>query len=184
MAGYSRYLIWHVYLGLDSYEFPCRNYGDLAFRTWGTTARYMINILQALGLLLILGQVTIQYGQNISQVSKFRLCYVICPLLFIIAGFFITQIRTFKNYGPVANFAVFLNLMIFITMGVMAHSPPNFSISVLGSASSAVEKSTTTLPTINPLRGPPCPKPCGIYQRLAIRHACLRWSAALRRVSS
>ena len=56
MAGYSGYLIWHVYLGLDSYEFPCRNYGDLAFRTWGTTARYLTNILQALGLLLILGQ--------------------------------------------------------------------------------------------------------------------------------
>ena len=25
MAGYSGYLIWHVYLGVDSYEFPCRN---------------------------------------------------------------------------------------------------------------------------------------------------------------
>ena len=144
-AGYSGYLIWHVYLGLDSYEFPCRNYGDLAFRTWGTTARYMTNILQGLGLLLILGQVTIQYGQNISQVSKFRLCYIICPLLFIIAGFFMTQIRTLKNYGLVANFAVFLNLLvIFITMGVMAHSPPNFPISVLGSAGSAVDKSSIT----------------------------------------
>ena len=26
MAGYSGYLIWHTFLGLDSYEFPCRNY--------------------------------------------------------------------------------------------------------------------------------------------------------------
>lgn len=85
----------------------------------------------------------------------------------------------------VANFAVFLNLlMIFITMGVMAHNPPNFSISVLGSAGSAVEKSTTTLPTHNPLWGPPCPRTCGIHQRLAIRHACLPGGAALRRVSS
>ena len=145
MAGYSGYLIWHVYLGLDSYEFPCRNYGDLAFRTWGTTARYVTNILQALGLLLLLGQVTIQYGQNISQVSKFRLCYIVCPLLFVIAGFFMTQIRTLKNYGLVANFAVWLNLLvIFITMGVMAHSPPNYAISVLGSAGATVDPSTIT----------------------------------------
>ena len=62
MAGYSGYLIRHVFLGVDSYEFPARNYGDLGFRTWGTTARYITNIMQALGLLLILGQVTIQYG--------------------------------------------------------------------------------------------------------------------------
>ena len=145
MAGYSGYLIWHVFLGLDSYEFPCRNYGDLGFRTWGTTARYVTNIMQALGLLLLLGQVTIQYGQNISQVSKFRLCYIICPLLFVIAGFFMTQIRTLKNYGLVANFAVWLNiLVIFITMGVMAHSPPNYAISTLGSAGATVDPSTIT----------------------------------------
>ena len=145
MAGYSGYLIWHVYLGLDSYQFPCRNYGDLAFRTWGTTARYVTNILQALGLLLLLGQVTIQYGQNISQVSQFRLCYIVCPLLFVIAGFFMTQIRTLRNYGLVANFAVFLNLLvIFLTMGFMAHSPPNFEISVLGSSGGTVNPDTIT----------------------------------------
>jgi hypothetical protein len=77
MAGYSGYLIWRVFLGIDSYEFPARNYGDLGFRTWGTTARYVTNICQALGLLLLLGQVTIQFGQNISQVSKFKLWSVL-----------------------------------------------------------------------------------------------------------
>jgi hypothetical protein len=145
MAGYSGYLIWHVYLGVDSYEFPARNYGDLGFRTWGTAARYTTNILQALGLLLILGQVTIQFGENISQVSRFKLCYAVCPVLFVCAGFFLTQIRTLKAYGIVANLAVWLNLLvIFITMGVMAHSPPNFKISKLGSAGSAVDPDTIT----------------------------------------
>lgn len=56
MAGYSGYLIWHVFLGVDSYEFPARNYGDLAFRTWGSATRHVTNIMQALGLLLILGK--------------------------------------------------------------------------------------------------------------------------------
>lgn len=145
MAGYSGYLIWHTFLGLDSYEFPCRNYGDLAFRTWGTTARYVTNTLQALALLLLLGQVTIQNGQNISQVSRFRLCYIVCPLLFVIAGFLMTQIRTLKNYGLVANFAVWLNLLvIFITMGVMAHTPPNYPISILGSSGGVVDPDSIT----------------------------------------
>ena len=145
MAGYSGYLIWHVYLGLDSYEFPCRNYGDLAFRTWGTFMRYLTNFLQAIALLLITGQVTIQYGQNLSQVSKFRLCYAVCPLLFVIAGFFMTQIRTLRNYGLVANAAVWINLLvIFISMGVIAHSDPNFAISKLGSSGSAVNPDSIT----------------------------------------
>lgn len=143
MAGYSGYLIWRVFLGVDSYEFPARNYGDLGFRTWGTLARYITNIMQALGLLLLLGQVTIQFGENISQVSKFKLCYVVCPILFVIVGFFLTQIRTLKSYGWVANLAVWLNLLvIFITMGVIANSPPNYAISVLGSAGSAVDPDT------------------------------------------
>jgi hypothetical protein len=45
----------------------------------------------------------------------------------------------------VANLAVWLNLLvIFITMGVIAHSPPNYPISVLGSAGSAVDPTTIT----------------------------------------
>lgn len=143
MAGYSGYLVWRVFLGVDSYEFPARNYGDIAFRTWGTTVRYITNFCQAIALLLLLGQVTIQYGENISQMSKFKLCYAVCPVLFCVAGFFITQIRTLKSFGWAATFSVFLNLLtIFITMGVMAHSPPNFAIATLGSAGSAVNEDT------------------------------------------
>ncbi|KAJ6115202.1 Amino acid transporter transmembrane [Penicillium sp. IBT 16267x] len=145
MAGYSGYLIWRVYLGVDSYEFPVKNYGDLGFRTLGLGGRHVTNILQGIGLLLITGQVTIQYGENISQVSKFKLCYAVCPVLFAVAGFFITQIRTLKAYGWIANLAVWLNIfVIFMTMGVMANSPPNYQISTLGSAGSAVNAATIT----------------------------------------
>lgn len=101
--------------------------------------------MQALALILILGQVTIQNGQALSQVSQFKLCYAVCPVIFIVLGFFLGQIRTLKNYGFVANLAIWLNLLvIFITMGVMAHSPPNYAISVLGSAGGAVNPDTIT----------------------------------------
>ncbi|KAI9662449.1 MAG: hypothetical protein M1821_008616 [Bathelium mastoideum] len=145
MAGYSGYLIYRCFMNLDSFEFPCRNYGDLGLRIYGPFMRHLINVLQALALLLILGQVTIQNGQGLSQVSKFRLCYAVCVILFVIAGFAIGQIRTLRNYGWLANAAVFLNLLvIFITMGVMAHSPPNYAISVLGSSGSAVDPDSIT----------------------------------------
>ena len=105
----------------------------------------MTNSLQALGLLLLLGQVVILFGQNISELSRFRLCYIICPLLFVFAGFILTQVRTLKAYGWAANLSVWLNLMaIWISMGVMAHSPPNYAIAKLGSVGSAVDPSTIT----------------------------------------
>jgi len=155
MAGYSGYLIWHTFLGIDSYEFPARNYGDLGFRTWGTTARYITNICQAIGLLLLLGQVTIQFGLNISQMSKFKLCYVVCPVIFVVCGFFLTQIRTLKAYGWVANLAVWLNLLvIFITMGVFANSPPNYAVAILGSAGGAVNPATITQDPVTGLYPP------------------------------
>lgn len=97
MAGYSGYLVWRVFLGVDSYEFPAKNYGDLAFRVWGTTARHVTNFIQAVALLLLLGSVTILFGLNISQMSKFKLCYIVCPLLFIVVGCCLTQIRTLRN---------------------------------------------------------------------------------------
>ncbi|CRG83329.1 hypothetical protein PISL3812_00680 [Talaromyces islandicus] len=145
MAGYSGYLVWRVFLGVDSHQFPARNYGDIAFRTWGSTVRYITNLMQAIALLLLIGQVTIQFGENISQVSKFRLCYAVCPVLFVCVGFFVSQIRTLRSFGWIANFAVWANLLvIFISMGVIAHSSPNFAISTLGSAGSAVNPDTIT----------------------------------------
>ncbi|KAH8690322.1 transmembrane amino acid transporter protein-domain-containing protein [Talaromyces proteolyticus] len=145
MAGYSGYLVWRVFMGLDSHQFPVRNYGDIAFRSCGQTIRYITNIMQAIALLLLVGQVTIQFGENISQVSKFRLCYAVCPVIFVCVGFLVSQIRTLKSFGWIANLSVWVNLLvIFISMGVIANSLPNYEISTLGSAGSAVDPDTIT----------------------------------------
>ncbi|OQV10422.1 hypothetical protein CLAIMM_14423 isoform 1 [Cladophialophora immunda] len=132
-------------MGVDSHEFPARNYGDLAFRAWGTIARHVVNVLQAIALLLLLGQVTILFGQNISEMSKYRICYIVCPLIFVIIGFFLTQIRTLRNYGWIANFGFWLNILaIFVSMGATAHNPPNFAIATLGSVGSTIDPTTIT----------------------------------------
>lgn len=84
-------------------------------------------------------------------------------MIFVAVGFVIGQVRTLRNYGWLANTAVFLNLLvIFISMGVMvstliesfhykiltltfqAHTPPNYSVSILGSAGGAVDATTIT----------------------------------------
>jgi len=96
-------------------------------------------------LLCSVGLIVISNGQALSQVSKFRLCYAVCCLIWAICGFFLGQVRTLQKYGWLANAAIYMNLLIiFITMGVMAHSPPNFEISVLGSAGGAVNPDTIT----------------------------------------
>ncbi|EXJ75427.1 uncharacterized protein A1O5_02123 [Cladophialophora psammophila CBS 110553] len=145
VSVYSGYLIWRIFMGVDSHEFPARNYGDLAFRAWGTIARHVVNVLQAIALLLLLGQVTILFGQNISEMSKYRICYIVCPLIFVIIGFFLTQIRTLRNYGWIANFGFWLNILaIFVSMGATAHNPPNFAIATLGSVGSTIDPTTIT----------------------------------------
>lgn len=145
LAGYNGYLLWRMYLGLDSHQFPLRNFGDLGFRLYGSWARHLLNVFQALTLLLILGQIAMINGQALSQVSKFRLCYAVCPIIFVAAGFVLGQVRTLRRFGLVANLAIWLNLVvIFLTMGIMAHSPPNYAISVLGSVGALVDPASIT----------------------------------------
>ncbi|GAM85071.1 hypothetical protein ANO11243_030740 [Dothideomycetidae sp. 11243] len=127
MAGYSGYLLWRMFLGLDSYQYPLRTFGDLGFRIYGPYARHGINILQSIQLLCNVGVLIIATGQSISLIAKFRLCFVVCCIIFAIAGFVVGQVRTLKKYGWLANAAIWLNILtIIITMGVAANSPPNY----------------------------------------------------------
>ena len=101
-----------------SYEFPMKNYGDLAFRLYGSFFRYVVNILQSVQLLAGVGLIVISNGQALSQVAKFKLCYAVCCLIWALVGFGVGQVRTLQKYGWLANAAVFVNLMImFISMG-------------------------------------------------------------------
>ncbi len=138
LAGYGGWLLWKMFLGLDSYQYPLRSYGDLAYRLNGTLMRHFINILQSIQLLCNVGVIVVSNGQALSQVSKFRLCYAICCLIWAVAGFVLGQVRTLQKFGWIANFAVWLNLLIiFITMGVAAHSLPNYAAAQGASAGAA-----------------------------------------------
>lgn len=128
MAGYSGYLLWDIFLGLDSYQYPIHSYGDLGYRLFGPWMRHLFNLLQAIQLILNVGLIIISNGEALSQAVKFKLCFAICCLVWAIAGFVLGQVRTLQKFGWLANAAVWLNLIcMFITMGGAANSPPNYT---------------------------------------------------------
>ncbi|KAH8697886.1 putative amino acid transporter [Talaromyces proteolyticus] len=128
LAIYSGYLLWNTFLGLDSYQYPVRHFGDIGFRLFGSWLRYIFNILESIQLILNVGLIVISNGEALSQVSKFKLCFIVCCLIWAIVGFIIGQIRTLQKFGWIANAAVWINLLcMFVTMGAAAHQAPNYS---------------------------------------------------------
>ncbi|PQE03234.1 transmembrane amino acid transporter protein [Rutstroemia sp. NJR-2017a BBW] len=126
-ALYSGWQIYHIFLNLDSDKFPLKSYGDLFFRVYGVWARHAINILQSIQLLFTVAVLILSNGQSISQIAKGNLCFIVCLVIFMAAGLLIGQIRTLQRFGWLANFAVWINVLIlFICMGVAANSPPNY----------------------------------------------------------
>ncbi|TVY42532.1 N amino acid transport system protein [Lachnellula subtilissima] len=127
LALYSGLQLWKVFMFLDSDKYPMKSYADTFFRVYGRWARHGINILQAIQLLFTVSILILSNGQSISQVSKGSLCFIACLVIFMAAGMVIGQIRTLQRFGWLANFAVWINvLIIFICMGVAANSAPNF----------------------------------------------------------
>ena len=127
LGFYTGYQLWRMYLQLDSDRYPLKGYGDIAFRVYGTWFRHTVNFLQSFQFFLNVSLIILSSGQSISQLSKNNLCFIICLMVCAIAGCLIGQIRTLQRLGWLASTAVFINLfVIFATMGVMAHSPPNY----------------------------------------------------------
>lgn len=58
----SGWLLWTCFMHLDSFEFPAKNYGDLAYRLYGKWFRWLVNIGQGLQLLLSVGNIIISNG--------------------------------------------------------------------------------------------------------------------------
>ncbi|KAI0925331.1 hypothetical protein AcV7_005602 [Taiwanofungus camphoratus] len=128
IACYTGLLLWWLFLKLDSDTFPVKTYADLTERIYGRAARHVVNVLQSLQLIINVGTICLSNGQSLSQIAKGNLCFAVCIVIWAIVGMVIGQIRTLKNYGWLANSAVWLNLLIiFISMGFVAHSPPNYA---------------------------------------------------------
>lgn len=127
VAFYTGMQLWYMYLHLDSDEYPVHNYSDLTERIYGRIARHGINILQTLQLLFNVAVIILGNTQGLAQVSKFKVCFSVLAVIWTVVGMVVGQIRSLQNYGNLAHLAIWMNLVvIFITMGAVAHSAPNF----------------------------------------------------------
>ena len=68
-------------------------------------------------------------AQSVEQIARnHQFCFSAAIIIWAGVGMVIGQIRSLKQYGWLANSAVFLNIFILIvTMAVVAHTPPNFA---------------------------------------------------------
>ncbi|KAG2124820.1 transmembrane amino acid transporter protein-domain-containing protein [Suillus clintonianus] len=128
MAAYSGFLLWWMFLKLDSDIYPIKSFGELGQRIYGRWFRHLCNILQSLQLVFNVGIIILSNGQGLSQMAKFRLCFSVCNVVWTIAGMVLGQIRTLQKFGSVANLAIWMNIITLImTMASVANSSPNYA---------------------------------------------------------
>ncbi|KAH8695333.1 transmembrane amino acid transporter protein-domain-containing protein [Talaromyces proteolyticus] len=127
VGGYTTHQLWTIFILLDSSRYPLKTYGEMAYRIYGPWARGVCNVLQSLQLFFSVGLLILSNGQGISQLSFGRLCFVVCNLVFTIAGCLVGQVRSIQRFQWLANIAIWLNIAILcITMGAVANSAPNY----------------------------------------------------------
>ncbi|KAG5367071.1 hypothetical protein CJU89_1518 [Yarrowia sp. B02] len=125
-AVYTGWLIYKMFLKLDSPQFPMKTFGDLALRVYGKGFRWGVDILQSLQLLCNVAVIILGNGQGLSQIYS-HLCFSVWCIIFMVAGMLLGQIRRLSNFSYVANAAIWMNLfVVFATMGIAATKPPNY----------------------------------------------------------
>ncbi|KAJ5141944.1 hypothetical protein N7526_002939 [Penicillium atrosanguineum] len=126
MAAYSGMQLWKIFVGLDSTRFPMRNYGDMAFRVFGSSARIVVNVLQSFQFFLNVSLLITSNGQGLAQMvegenGKGFLCFIVAEVIFMVIGFVLGQIRTLQRLSFLANIAIWLNVIVIIM--TMAKGP-------------------------------------------------------------
>ncbi|KIJ45773.1 hypothetical protein M422DRAFT_166077 [Sphaerobolus stellatus SS14] len=133
IALYTGLILWRLYIRLDSLRYPLRTYADIAERIFGKAARHTCTILQSVQLLVNVATICLSNGQALSELTQNGtgmggVCFSVAIVVWAFLGMIVGQIRTLKNFTWLANSAVWINLIIiFTSMGFVAHSPPNFA---------------------------------------------------------
>ncbi|KAI9658671.1 MAG: hypothetical protein M1821_002231 [Bathelium mastoideum] len=127
VAFYCGGLLWWLYVKLDSDRFPVKSYSDVTERVAGRWMRLFVTWLVFIHMIVNVATTSLSSAQSLYQLSKGRLCFVVCIVIWIIAGCILNQIRTLKRYSWLASSAIWLNiLVILLSVGFVAHSEPNY----------------------------------------------------------
>jgi len=160
-AFYCGILLWRLFIHLDSDRYPVKTYADIAERIFGRSARHVCTVLQSLQLIVNVGVICLSNGQSLAQIVAGEsqtgyICFSLAIVVWALFGMVIGQIRTLKNFSFLANFAVWLNLLIiFTSMGFIAHSPPNYAAAALNGIpfGPVVTHAFVPLPTTTKING-------------------------------
>ncbi|KAF9084453.1 hypothetical protein BGX23_010512 [Mortierella sp. AD031] len=132
-AFYCGILLWRLFIHLDSEKYPVKSYSDICERIFGRPARHVCTFLQSLQLIVNVGVICLSNGQSLAQIvagedGRGYICFSVAIVVWVLFGMVIGQIRTLKNFSVLANCSVWINLLlIFLSMGFVAHSPPNYA---------------------------------------------------------
>lgn len=79
--------------------------------------------------MLFVGVLILASGQSISQISKGSdggagICFVVCLVVFTVAGFALGQVRTLQRFSWIANLSVWINLLVLFIWCVASPSTP------------------------------------------------------------
>lgn len=127
MAFYCGGLLWWLYVKLDSDRFPVKSYSDISERTAGPYMRTLVTWLVFIHMIVNVATTSLSAAQSLYQLTHGRICFVVAIVVWILVGCVLNQIRTLKRYSWLASCAIWLNiLVIFLSMGFIAHSAPNY----------------------------------------------------------
>ncbi|KAJ5097410.1 transmembrane amino acid transporter [Penicillium angulare] len=143
-AGISGWILWKVYLALDSSRYPILSYGDTFFRVFGKKSRHFINATQALQQFMTVAVLVLGSGQIIAQLSSGSICYIGCFAIFTAFGIIAGLIRGLQHVGWLANMSVWLNIVSFIIVMVAAARYPVDYGATIGSTRIKVQDAVAT----------------------------------------
>jgi hypothetical protein len=115
-AGISGFILWRVFLALDSSRYPLLSFGDTYFRVYGGWSRHFINVAQSLQQFMTVCVIILGNGQIIAQLSSNKICFIACMIIFMAVGMLVGSIRSLQRLGWLANASVWMNIVSFIIM--------------------------------------------------------------------
>ncbi|ROW11629.1 hypothetical protein VMCG_01359 [Cytospora schulzeri] len=147
-AAASGWMIWKVFLGLDSTRYPMQSFGDTYYRIFGPFWRHMINVFQALQQFMTVAVLILANAQIIAQWNA-RICFMVCMVIVMIVCMIVGSIRSLQRLGWLCNVSVWLNIVSFLIVMIAC---ANFDIDY------PVITKSTLIKTIEPVvtfAGPP-----------------------------
>ncbi|RAL10188.1 uncharacterized protein BO97DRAFT_416218 [Aspergillus homomorphus CBS 101889] len=113
-AGFSGWILWNVFLALDSSRYPMVNFGDCFFRVFGSKSRHFINLGQSLQLLMNVAVLILGNAQTLAQLANNKICFVVCMVILMVVGMVLGSIRSLQRLGWLTNASVWLNIVSFL----------------------------------------------------------------------